>query len=99
MDISDRCGGVRGRLIGCGKVGRNRQVSGNGGMGRSRQVIGGTSVSNQASERVIRHAEWMQRDAGRSGQIKRGETSSLGSSSLGSHCKTSSLYCAETMGD
>ena len=57
-------------------------------------VIGGTSVSDQASGQAIRHAEQMQRDVGRSGQTQRGETFSLGS-----HCKTSSLYCAETMGN
>ena len=81
-------------LIGCGEVGRNRQVSGNGGMGGSGRVTRGMGVSDQASEWTIRHAEWTWRDAGRSRQAQRGETFSLGS-----HCKTSSLYCVETMGD
>ena len=43
------CGGARGRIIRCGRVSRNRQVSGNGGMGRSSQVIGGASGSNWAN--------------------------------------------------
>ena len=94
MDVLDRHGGVGGRLIGCGEVGRNRQVSGNGGMGRSGQVIGGMGVSDRASEWTIRHDEQMWRDVGRSRQMQRGETFSLGS-----HCKTSSLYCAETTGN
>ena len=59
------------------KVGRNRQVSGNGGMGESSWVIRGMSGSNQASEQMIGHDEWMQRDVGRSGQMQRGETFSL----------------------
>ena len=61
-------------MIGCGEVGRNRQVSGNGEMGGSGWVIGGVSVSDWASKQVIGHAEWMQRDVRRSGQ---GETFSL----------------------
>ena len=61
MDVSDGRGGVRERLIGHGEVGRNRQVSGNGGMGRSSWVIRGISMSDQASEWTIRHAEQMQR--------------------------------------
>ena len=72
MDILDRCGGARGRLVGCGKVGRNRQVSGNGGMGTSGRVIGGMGTSDWASEQTITHNEWTQRDAGRSGQMQRG---------------------------
>ena len=72
MDVSDGHGGVRKRLIGCGEVGRNRQVSGNGGMGGSSRVIGGMSGGDQASERMIGHNEQMQRDAGRSGQMQRG---------------------------
>ena len=71
-DVSDGCGGARGRMIGCGEVGRNGQVSGNGGMGRSGWVIGVVSASDRASERTIRHDEWMQRDVGRSGQMQRG---------------------------
>ena len=86
MDILDRCRGVRERLIGHGEVGRNRQVSGNGGMGRSGQVIRGVGVSDRTSEWTIRHDAQMQRGAGRSGQMQRGETVSLGS-----HCKTSSI--------
>ena len=86
-DVSDGCGGAGGRLIGCGEVGRNRQVSGNGGMGRSGWVIGGTGVSDRTSEWTIRHTEWTQRGTGRSGQTQRGETFSLGS-----HCKTSSSF-------
>ena len=35
MDISDEHGGAGGRMIGCGEVGRNGQVSENGGMGGS----------------------------------------------------------------
>ena len=72
MDISDRHGGVRGRLIGHGEVGRNRQASGNGGMGRGSWVIGGVSASNQASKQTVRHNDRMQRDTGRSGQMQRG---------------------------
>ena len=71
MDVLDGHGGARGRLIGCGEVDRNRQVSGNGGMGRSGWVIRGTSASDWASEQMIGHAEWMQRDVGRSGQMQR----------------------------
>ena len=37
-DISDGHGGARGRLIGHGEVGRNRQVSGNGGMDGQKQL-------------------------------------------------------------
>ena len=61
-------------MIGCGEVGRNRQVSGNGGMGGSSWVIGVVSASDQASEQTIGHDEQMQRDVGRSGQMQRGET-------------------------
>ena len=75
-DISDEHGGVRGKMIGCREVSRNGQVSGNGGMGGS-GLIGGMSRSNQASGQMIRHDEQMQRDAGRSGQMKRGGTFSL----------------------
>ena len=85
---------MRERLIGCGEVGRNRQMSGNGGMGGSGWVIRGAGVSNQTSEWTIGHNARMQRGAGRSGQMQRGETFSLGS-----HCKTSSLNCVETTGD
>ena len=95
MDISDGCGGVGGRLIGHGEVGRNRQVSGDGGMGGSGRVIRGMGMSDWASEWMIGHNAWTQRGMGRSGQMQRGETFSLGS-----HCKTSSsLYCVETTGD
>ena len=69
-------------------------MSGNGGMGGGGQVIGGVGASDRASEWTIGHNAWMQRGAGRSGQTQRGETFSLGS-----HCKTSSLYCVETTGD
>ena len=69
-------------------------MSGNGGMGRSSRVIRGVGASDRASEWTIRHDARMQRGAGRSGQLQRGETFSLGS-----HCKTSSLYCVETMGN
>ena len=72
MDISDGHGRVRGRLIGCGEVGRNRQVSGNGGMGGSGQVIGGTSGSDWASGQTSGHDEQTQRGAGKSGQMWRG---------------------------
>ena len=61
-------------MVGCGEVGRNRQVSGNGGMGGSGQVIGGTGASDCTSEWTIRHNEQTQRGAGRSGQMQRGET-------------------------
>ena len=71
------CRGVRGRMIRCGEVSRNRQVSGNGGMGRSGRVIGGASGSNWASRWTIGHNEQTQRDAGRSGQMQRGRISSL----------------------
>ena len=94
VDILDRHGGVGGRLIGRGGVRRNGQVSGNGRMGGSGWVIGGVGMSNWASEWTIGHDAQTQRGVGRSGQMQRGETFSLGS-----HCKTSSLYCAETMGD
>ena len=94
MDVSDRCRGVREGLIGCGEVGRDRQVSGNGGMGGSGQVIGGTGVSDRASEWTIRHDVQMQRGAERSGQMQRGKTFSFGS-----HWNTSSFYCVETMGN
>ena len=94
MDISDRHGGVGGWWVGHGEVGRNRQVSGNGGMGGSGQVIGGAGASGRTSERMIGHDARMQRGAGRSRQMQRGETFSLGS-----YCKTSSLYCVETMVD
>ena len=67
MDISDKCGGVRGRIIGCGEVSRNGQVSGNGGVGGSSRVIGVVNGSDQASKWMIRHDEQMQRGAGRSG--------------------------------
>ena len=67
-----RCGGVRGRMIKCGEVSRNGQVSGNGGMGRSSQVIRDMSGSNWASEWMSGHNEQMQRDTGRSGQMQRG---------------------------
>ena len=93
-DVSDRHREVGGRLIGCGEVGRNRQVSGNRGMGRSGRVIGGAGTSSRTSERMIGHNAWTQRGAGRSGQTQRGETFSLGS-----RCKTSSSFCVETMGD
>ena len=93
-DVSDGRGGAGGRLIGCGEVGRNRQVSGNGEMGGSGQVIGGAGASDRTSERTIGHTEQTQRGTGRSRQTQRGETFSLGS-----HCKTSSLYCVETTGD
>ena len=83
---------MRERLIGHGEVGRNRQVSGNGGMGGSGRVIRGASASDWASEQTIGHAEQTWRDIGRSRQMQRGETFSLGS-----RCKTSSLYCVETM--
>ena len=83
MDILDGHGGVRERLIGHEEVGRNRQVRGMGGSG---QVIRGAGASDWASEQMIRHNARMQRGAGRSGQMQRGETFSLGS-----HCKTSSL--------
>ena len=73
MDVSDGHGGVGGRLIGCGEVGRNRQVSGNRGMDRSSQVIRGMGMSNQASEWTIGHDEWTQRGMGRSGQMQRGK--------------------------
>ena len=46
VDISDGRGGAGERLIGCGEVGRNRQVSGNGGMGGSSQVIEGMGTSD-----------------------------------------------------
>ena len=82
------------RLIGHGEVGRNRQVSGNGGMGGSSRVIGGVGTSDWASEQMIGHNVWTQRGVGRSGQMQRGKTFSLGSC-----CKTSSLYCVETMGN
>ena len=72
MDVLDGHGGAGGRLIGHGEVGRNRQVSGNGGMGGSGRVIEGMSTSDQASEWMIRHAEWRWRDMGRSGQMQRG---------------------------
>ena len=74
-------------MIGCGEVGRNRQVSGNGGMGGSSWVIRGASASDRASKQMIGHDERTQRGAGRSGQMQRGETFSLGS-----HCKTSSFF-------
>ena len=74
VDALDGHGGVGGRLIGCGEVGRNRQVSGNGGMGGSGWVIGGTSSGNQASNWMIGHNEWTQRGVGRSGQMQRGKT-------------------------
>ena len=38
--------------------------------------------SNQVIKWTIRHNEWIQRGAGRSGQMQRGKTFSLGS-----HCK------------
>ena len=85
MDGRGRAGGM---LIGRGEVGRNRQVSGNGGMGGSGWVIGGTGASGRTSERTIGHDAWMHRGAGRSGQMQRGETFSLGS-----RCKTSSSLC------
>ena len=89
VDVSDGCRGAREGLIGCGEVGRNRQVSGNGGMGRSSRVIGSTGMSNWASEWTIRHNAWMQRGTGRSRQMQRGKTFSLGS-----RCKTPSfLLC------
>ena len=72
MDILDKHRGVRGRMIRCGEVGRNGQVSGNGGMGGSGWVIGGTGASNWASNQMIGHNEWTQRDVGRSGQMQRG---------------------------
>ena len=75
-------------MIECGGVGRNGQVSGNGRMGGSGRVIGGMGASNQASEQTIGHTEQMQRGAGRSGQMQRGETFSLGSRG-----KTSSSLC------
>ena len=76
-------------MVGRGEVGRNRQVSGNGGMGGSGWMIGGTGVSDCTSEQMIGHAEQTQRGTGRSGQMQRGKTFSLGS-----HCKTSSsLLC------
>ena len=62
---------MRGKIIGHGEVSRNGQVSGNGGMGGSGRVIGVVSGSDQASEQMIRHDEWMQRDVGRSGQMQR----------------------------
>ena len=61
MDVSDGCGGAGGRLIGCGEVGRNRQVSGNGGMGGSGRVIGAMGMSDQTSKWTIRHDAQMQR--------------------------------------
>ena len=94
VDVLDRRGGAGGRLIVHGEVGRNRQVSGNGGMGGSGRVIGGVGASGRTSERTIRHDAWTQRGTGRSGQMQRGETFSLGSRG-----KTSSLYCVETTGD
>ena len=89
-DVSDRRSGAGGRLIRRGEVGRNRQVSGNGGMGRSGRVIGGMGVSDRTSEWTIGLTEQMQRGAGRSGQMQRGEPFSLHSC-----CKTSSssLLC------
>ena len=72
VDVSDGCGGVRGRLIGHGEVSRNGQVSGNGRMGGSGQVIRVMSGSDQASGQTIGHDEWMQRDVGGSGQMQRG---------------------------
>ena len=59
-------------MIGCGEVGRNKQVSGNGGMGASGQVIRGMGASDWASEWTIRHDVQMQRGVGRSGQTQRG---------------------------
>ena len=67
MDVLDKHGGARGRIIGCGEVSRNGQVSGNEGMGGSSQVIRVISRSDWASEQMIGHDEWTQRDAGRSG--------------------------------
>ena len=61
-----------GRLIGYGEVGRNGQVSGNGGMGGSSWVIGVVSTSDWASEWMVGHDEWMQRDVESSGQMQRG---------------------------
>ena len=72
MDILGRCGGVRGRMIGCGEASRKGQVSGNGEIGTSGWVIGGTSGSNWASRQTSGHDEQMQRDVGRSGQMQRG---------------------------
>ena len=53
--------GARGRMIRCGEVSRNGQVSGNGGMGRSSWVIGVTSGSNRASRQMSGHNEQTQR--------------------------------------
>ena len=92
-DVSDGRGGAGGRLIGRGEVGRNRQVSGNGGMGGSGRVIGGVGASGRTSEWTIRHDAQTQRGSGRSGQMQRGETFSLGS-----RCKTSSSLLCENYG-
>ena len=78
-DVSDGHSRAGGRLIGCGELGRNRQVSGNGGMGISGRVIRGAGMSSRTSEQTIGHDARMQRGAGRSGQTQRGETFSLGS--------------------
>ena len=72
MDISDECGGARGKIIGHGEVSRNGQVSGNGGMSGSSRVIGGAYMSDQASRWTSGHNEQMQRDTGRSGQMQKG---------------------------
>ena len=104
MDISDEHGGARGTIIGCGELSRNGQVSGNGGMGGSSWVIGGMSSGDWASGQMIGHNEWIQRDAGRSGQTEgqsRGAKPSPCNVLLVLTVNFSSilLYCAETMGN